>query len=152
MNYRIQIAPLIAALALTACSTAGPSSDASNAVPSDPMSVGYATVDEALTAVRARPGVVESERAGWTVIEDAQHQETWLFSQPGQPTHPAVVKRTTMKKFGKTTTETAAMCTSAQAECDKLVADLNASSADGNPQNQAPTQSTSPSGMRGGRY
>ncbi|HUL65548.1 MAG TPA: hypothetical protein VLW55_13110 [Burkholderiaceae bacterium] len=152
MRYPIRIAPLVAALALAACSTADPSPDASNAVPSDPNDIGYPTVDAALAAVRARPGIEESQRDGWTVIEDTAHRETWLFSQPGQPTHPAVVKRTVIKKFGNSTTQTAAMCTSSQDECDKLVAQLNASGGNTNPQYQAPTQSTSPGGMRGGRY
>jgi hypothetical protein len=151
MKYRIHIAPLVAALALAACSTAGTSPDASNAVPSDPNSIGYPTVDAALTAVRARPGIEESQRDGWTVIEDKEHRETWLFSQPGVPTHPAVVKRTLIKKFGDSITQTAAMCTSDQAECDKLVAQLNASGGSTNPQTQTPTPSTS-SGMRSGRY
>jgi hypothetical protein len=152
MKYRIHIAPLLTALALAACSTAGPGPDGSNAVPSDPNSIGYPTVDAALTAVRARTGIEESQRDGWTVIVDKAHKETWLFSPPGHPTHPAVVKRTEMKKFGESMTQTAALCSSNQAECDKLVAQINASDSSANSQLQAPTQSTSP-GMRGGsRY
>ena len=152
MKYRIHFASLLAALALAACSTTGSSPDASNAVPSDPNTIGYPTVDEALTAVRARPGIEESQRDGWTVIEDKAHKETWLFSPPGHPTHPAVVKRTEIKKFGESMTQTAALCSSDQAECNKLVAQMNASSGSTNSQYQAPTQSTSP-GMRGGsRY
>jgi hypothetical protein len=152
MKCRMHIAPLVATLALAACSTAGPSPDASNAVPSDPNSIGYPTVDEALTAVRARPGIAESQRDGWTVIEDKAHQETWFFSPPGHPTHPAVVKRTVVKKSGDSMTQTAAMCSSNQTECDKLVAQVNASGSSQKSQNQQPTQSTSP-GMRGGsRY
>jgi len=149
MKYRIHIAQLVATLALAACSTAGPSPDASNAVPSDPNSIGYPTVDAALAAVRARPGIEESQRDGWTVIEDKAHKETWLFSPPGHPTHPAVVKRTEIKKFGEPITQTAAMCSSDQAECSKLVAQMNASDGNTNPQYPQPGQSTSP-GMRGG--
>jgi hypothetical protein len=152
MKVRIRIAPLLTAFALAACSTTGAGPDASNAVPSDPNSIGYPTVDAAVTAVRARPGIQESQRDGWTVIEDKAHKETWLFSPPGHPAHPAVVKRTEMKKFGEPMTQTAAMCTASQTECDKLVAEINASGGNTNSQIQAPTQSTSP-GMRGGsRY
>jgi hypothetical protein len=152
MKLRISgICAPVTVLLLAACSTPGQGPDAASSEPSDPSRIGYPTVEAALTAVRARPGVIESQQPdGWTVIEDKERRETWLFSPAGHPAHPAVVKRTVVKKFGDSTTQTAALCGSSKAECDKVAAQL--SGAEGG---QQPRQTGQPMGQpsRGGtRY
>jgi hypothetical protein len=116
---------LIAALGLAACATAGPPG-AANADPDEATRIEYPTIEAALSAVRARPGVSESQSDGWTVIEDKARRETWLFSPPSHPAHPAVVKRTVVRRLGETRTQTAARCGAGQAACDRLVAELDA--------------------------
>jgi hypothetical protein len=94
--------------------------------PVEATRIGYPTVDAALAAVRARPGVTESQNDGRTVIEDNARYETWHFSPAGHPAHPAVVKRTVLSGVGGTRTQTAALCGGGKAECDKLVAQFQA--------------------------
>jgi hypothetical protein len=86
------------------------------------------------------------------VIEDNARHETWLFSAPGNPVHPTVVKRTVVKKFGESTTQTAAMCSASQAECDRLVAELNAADGSTNYTTRQTGQPTTPTMRGGGRY
>jgi len=124
MKLRISgICAPVTVLLLAACSTPGQGPDAASSEPSDPNRIGYPTVEAALTAVRARPGVTESQQPdGWTVIEDKARRETWFFSPAGDPAHPAVLKRTVVKRYGESNTLTAALCGSSQAECDRVVA------------------------------
>src|SRR5215467_6303408 len=144
------VATAVATLALGACSTAGQSEGAAGPEASDPNRIEYPTPDAALTAVRARPGVTESQRPdGWTVIQDNARRETWFFSAPGNPVHPAVVKQTVVKKFGDSSTMIAALCSASQADCDKVIAQFQAGDNSGQPRQT--TQPTAPT-MRGGRY
>jgi len=112
--------------------------------------IGYPTVEAALAAVRARPGVTESQKDGWTVIEDKAHFETWNFSPAGHPAHPAVVKRTVLGGVGGTRTQTAAMCGGGQTECDKLVAQFQAG--DNKTSEQPPLNMPSDRSRSGSRY
>ncbi len=127
MRFRLSvISALVVALAIAACGTTGQGQDSSNPIGSDASQVGYPTVDAALTAVRARPGISESKSDGWTVLEDKERREVWLFSPTSHPAHPAVVKRTVVRRFGETGTQTAAMCGTSKTECDRLVAEFEA--------------------------
>jgi len=148
MKLRISVvAPVVAAFALGACGTTGQGQDAS-----DPNRIEYPTPDAALTAVRARPGITETQRSdGWNVIQDDARRETWLFSTPGNPVHPAVVKQTVVKKFGESTTVTAALCSASQADCDRVVAQLQAG-ANSPDQMRQSAQPTTPTMRSGGRY
>jgi len=138
------IAAVAAAFLAGACAT-GYQPD-----PAEAGRITYPTVDAALAAVRARPGVTESQRDGWTVIEDKAHYETWLFSPAGHPAHPAVVKRTELSGAGGTRTQTAAMCGGSQEECDKLAAQLRA--ADKKTPEQAPVNIPADRPRGGSRY
>src|SRR2546430_16695261 len=111
MNLRLlAILALLAMLGLAACGTAGVSADASNPDSSDADRIGYPTVEAALSAVRARSGISESQSGGWIVLEDKARRQTWLFSPSGHPAHPAVVKRTVVRSLGDSRTPTAALC------------------------------------------
>ena len=138
------IAAVAAALLAGACAS-GNQPD-----PAEASRIGYASPDAALAAVRARPGVVETQKDGWTIIEDKARYETWYFSPAGHPAHPAVVKRTSFSSVSGPRTQTAAMCGGGQAECDKLVAQLQAADKQ-SPQQSSGSIPTAPS--RGGsRY
>jgi hypothetical protein len=147
------MATLLTALVLAACGTPDPAPGGAPAESSDPTKIGYPSVEAALSAVRARPGVTESQSDGWTVIEDKAHRETWLFSPAGHPAHPAVVKRTFVRRQGESGTMTAAMCGAGQAACDKLVAEFNANDRKGAEMQQGGQPMLPSSGSRGGsRY
>jgi hypothetical protein len=125
MNLRPSVTSALAAMLwLAACGTAGTGPDAANADSREANRIEYPTVEAALSAVRARPGIIESQSDGWTVLEDKARRETWLFSPPGHPAHPAVVKRTVVRRVDDTNTRTTALCGGGQAECDRLIADF----------------------------
>ncbi len=127
MRLRLSgLSALVATLALAACGTTGQSPDPSNPDAGDANRIGYPTVDAALAGVRARPSISESKSDGWTVFEDKERREVWLFSPSGHAAHPAVVKRTVVRRFGDTGTQTAAMCGTSKTECDRLVAEFDA--------------------------
>lgn len=138
------LAAVTAALLAGACAT-GYQPD-----PGEASRIGYPTVDAALAAVRARPGVTESQKDGWTVIEDKARYETWLFSPAGHPAHPAVVKRTLLGGVAGTRTQTAALCGGGQTECDKVVAQFQA--ADKKTSEQAPPNIPADRSRGGSRY
>ena len=138
------IAVLVAALLAGACA-AGYQPD-----PAEASRIGYPTVDAALAAVRARPGVTESQKDGWTVFDDKARYETWYFSAAGHPAHPAVVKRTLLSGVGGTRTQMAALCGGGQAECDKVVKQFQAADAKSN--EQAPVNLPADRSRGGSRY
>lgn len=131
---RQAIAAMTVVLGLAACAT----DEASNVEPAEAARIEYPTVEAALAAVRARPGVTESQSDGWTVIEDKARRETWLFSPAGHFAHPAMVKRTVVRRAGETRTQTAARCGAGQAACDRLVAQFDAADKKAAPQQRVP--------------
>ena len=144
MKLHLSLSTLATALALVACGTPGQNPE-SSAPDAEATRIGYPTVEAALTAVRARPGVTESQSAGWTVIEDKAHHETWLFSPEGHAAHPAVVKRTSMRRLGETRVQTAALCGANQVECNRLVAEIEAADKTGADATRQPGQPMVPS-------
>jgi len=154
MKLRLSlISALLASMGFVACGTPGQSSEASPPDAAEAGRIGYPTVEAALAALRARPGISESTSDGWTVIEDKARRETWLFSPAGHAAHPAVVKRTSVKRLGETHVQTAAMCGASQAECDKLVAQIEAADRKGAEAAGQTGQPAIPGGSRGGmRY
>jgi hypothetical protein len=66
----------------------------SYASPEEVSSIGYATVAEALEALRADPTATVRTERGWTVFERADALEIWSFTPNGQPAHPSAAKRT----------------------------------------------------------
>jgi|SoiMethySBSTD1v2_1073268.scaffolds.fasta_scaffold1635191_1 hypothetical protein len=146
MRWRIsRTAALACALVLVACET-GQSGNTSNPAPADAGSVGYPSVEAALEAVKARPGITESTSNGWTVYEDKAKRETWLFSPAGHPAHPAVVKRTSVRTVDGTRVQMAALCGGGQTECDRLLAEFQAADKKAAEQARPGNQPTVPSG------
>lgn len=152
MRLRSSVTSALAALLLAACETSGGGAtpDAAEA-----SRIGYPSVDAALAAVKARPGITESQSDGWTVYEDKSRNETWLFSPAGHAAHPAVVKRTSIRTVDGTRVQTAALCGTSQAECNKLIAEFQAADKKNADQSRQTGQPAIPSGAgsRGGsRY
>ena len=146
MRWRIsRIAALAGALVLVACETSQ-SGNTSSPAPADASSIGYPSVEAALEAVKARPGITESTANGWTVYEDKAKRETWLFSPAGHPAHPAVVKRTSVRTVDGTRVQMAALCGGGQTECDRLLAEFQAADKKAAEQARPGNQPTVPSG------
>ena len=90
-------------------------------------SIGYPSVDAALTALKNDPNAVVREQGGWTIIQTKESDKSmsiWSFSPPSHPAHPAAVKRTVYEKDGAVMMRTNALCQASKAECDKLMAEF----------------------------
>jgi len=122
---RILIASVLAA--------ASPSALGQSAVPT-PLpeaprsSFGYPTVEAALTALRAKPGVDIREREGWIIITDKEsgNPALWSFTPPGHPAHPSAVKRIVTEKDGAVYIEMKVLCQAQKNPCDALVREFQA--------------------------
>jgi hypothetical protein len=94
--------------------------------PDRPSAIGYATVAEALAALKAKPGVqVETTKPdGWTIINEPDHVQ-WSFTPNAHSAYPAVVRRAIKQNAdGGIAIETSALCQAEKAPCDKLVAEF----------------------------
>jgi hypothetical protein len=84
--------------------------------------IGYATVAEALDALRADPTATERTERGWIVIERAGDLEIWSFTPQGHPAHPSAAKRTAYQSAdGGWHVITNLLCGSTKANCDALM-------------------------------
>lgn len=48
---------------------------------------------EALTDLRAKPGVVVRVEGHWTIAEERKEFVMWSFAPAGHPAYPAIIKR-----------------------------------------------------------
>lgn len=91
--------------------------------------IGYASPEEALAALRLKPGAKLSEQDGWTIVqdaEDARHIALWSFTPPGHPAHPAMVKRTFYEEGGRVWMTMEVRCGAGKRACDDLVRQFQA--------------------------
>jgi hypothetical protein len=89
--------------------------------------IGYPTVQAALDALKAKPGVKLREQQGWIIVADKESEfvsATWSFTPEGNPAHPAAVKRTLYEKNGQIMMETNVLCQAKKEPCDALVRDF----------------------------
>ena len=82
-------------------------------------SIGYATLDEAIKSLRAKPGVTFHNQDGWMVAEDTQASTVWLFTPPGHPAYPSMVKRTLVNGPDGAYFDTNVRCLASKDVCDR---------------------------------
>jgi len=88
---------------------------------------GYPNIDEALAALKARPGVVISQQGGWTIAEDKPNYTIWSFTPPGHPAHPSAIKRViVLGANGDISITMTGKCGASVTECDKLTSEFRA--------------------------
>ena len=123
--------PLVALL-LASCAASPPRMDDQAAQPLPEVggsSIGYQSVQQALDALRLKPGVVVEESEGWTIITDKQSEKSnsiWSFAPTTHPAYPAAVKRTIFERNGAVQIEMNVLCQAKKAPCDQLVRDFQA--------------------------
>ncbi len=117
----IAVAFALAMLAGTSALAAGPAAEPLSESPSS--TIGYASPEAALAALRAKPGVAIREEQGWIVISDDEGHAhaVWTFTTGAQPAHPAAVKRTIIERDGSIFIEMDVMCGGSKEDCDALV-------------------------------
>ena len=87
--------------------------------------IGYPSVAAALDAVKSKPGVRVTVQQGWIVIEDRATMTVWSFTSPGNPAHPAAVRREVKQaKDGSVNIEQRVLCEAAKGPCDKINAEF----------------------------
>ena len=62
--------------------------------PSDATRISYRSPQEALDALRAKPGTTLRQENDWWVIRDPEDHAIWSITLPAHPAHPTAVKRT----------------------------------------------------------
>ena len=87
----------------------------------DQSVIEYKTVAEALTDLRAKPGVVVRVEGGWTIAEERKEFVMWSFAPAGHPAYPAVIKRNIYERDGTLFVRMSALCESSKPACDDLL-------------------------------
>ena len=88
----------------------------------DPNSIGYASVKEALQALRSDPTAKESTQQGWVLFARSQGMELWSFTPEHHPAYPSAAKRTAHQGAnGEWYVETRLLCQADKASCDALM-------------------------------
>ena len=90
----------------------------------DHSTIGYDSVEAALTALRADPAVVEHNQDGWLIFADRPHYTIWSFSPQGHPSYPSAVKRQIVRKGDSLYVNMSIKCGASKAACDQLVEDF----------------------------
>ena len=98
-----------------------PAVGAQQAVESSP--IGYATIAEALAALKSDPGAGMKLHEGWTIFNQKGDGKyiLWSFTPEGHPAHPSVVRREVVKKEDEILIKMDALCDSSQLYCDMLI-------------------------------
>jgi hypothetical protein len=83
----------------------------------------YASPRLAIEALRKKPGVeITTEANGWIIASDQQANSIWSFAPDGDPSYPAMVKRTIVTSMtGEMTLEMSVSCGASKEACDSLV-------------------------------
>ena len=88
--------------------------------------IGYPSVADALTALKARDDVTVELKDGWTIITESDGLTTWSFTPPDHPAHPAVAKRVLYQENGGWYVKMDVKCEAAKGACDQFVRDFEA--------------------------
>jgi len=94
--------------------------------------IGYPTVQAALAALKAKPGVGIQKQQGWIVILDPKDGSnlsefaTWSFAPSGDPAYPAVAKRTFFKGKDGWYVTMNVLCEATKTACDAFVREFQA--------------------------
>jgi hypothetical protein len=115
---------LIASLASAALAQSESSESAPTATPRSV--IGYSTVAEALSALKAKQGVqVEVTKPDSWVIVNEPGNIQWSFTPDTHRAHPAVVRRAIkVNGEGGLYIEMSALCQAEKTDCDKLLEDF----------------------------
>lgn len=85
--------------------------------------IGYASPEDALKALQAKPGVNIREENDWFVIDDASEKTLWSIAMPRHAVYPTAVKRTLVQEKEKERIDIRmqVLCGADKALCDDLV-------------------------------
>lgn len=96
---------------------------AAEPIPSGKSGIEYSTLEEALDALRAKAGVTFNNQDGWLVANDSDAIVIWLFTPPGHPAYPSMIKRHIVNGPHGAYMDTAIRCLASKAVCDQYFGD-----------------------------
>lgn len=115
---------------LGACASNNPTAfPPSGPLPEQDAKLGYNTPDEALHALRKKPGVKIREQQGWTIVEEPNSSNgvaLWSFAPQSHPAFPSAVKRYAYEENGAMMLRMGIICGSTKESCDALVREFQA--------------------------
>jgi hypothetical protein len=91
-------------------------------LPEQLTDIGYSSPAAALSALRAKPGVVVTEKGGWIVLQDKSENTLWTIAEPGNPAYPTAIKR----YIANRTLEMKVLCEASKQICDNTVRQFQA--------------------------
>lgn len=121
-------ASLLAAAANGQAAPANVPANASATASNASAAIPFATVADALAALKARDGdsVTVMTADGWVTVDEPSAAARWSFTPSGYYAYPAVVKRVIKRSAGGAAeVETTSLCESDKASCGKLLAEFH---------------------------
>jgi hypothetical protein len=109
---------IVAVLFLASAQAIAADSDPPKHAPSH-EEIPYASLDEALKALRAKPDVTFRSEGGWTVAYDSEQIVSWLLTPIGHAAYPSIVKRHIVNTAGGAEMATDIRCFATKVVCDK---------------------------------
>jgi hypothetical protein len=108
-------------LALAAVAVQAFAADGDSPSPTtEKAAIPYTSLDEAMKALRAKPGVEFRSEGGWIVAYDPDEIVSWLLTPPGHPAYPSIVKRYIVNSASGAEMVTDTRCFASKDVCDKL--------------------------------
>ena len=121
MKRRPRLGNLAFTLLAALCISSGEQAASGQPLPESASSIEYESVADALTALRAKPGVVFTTENGWLVATDRAAYSIWSFAPKDYPAYPAVVKRWVIPQKVGSDIEMDVLCEASKEACDDLV-------------------------------
>jgi hypothetical protein len=90
--------------------------------------IGYATIEDAFTALQADPQAVMTEYEGWVIFKQKSGRvyTLWSFTPEDHPTHPTAIRREIVKRGDEVSIKMDALCHSSKLDCDQLIDEFKA--------------------------
>lgn len=116
-------------ITLSLLSVLSVSSALAQPAPSPAARIDYPSVAAALKDLESQDGngTIVTHSDEWTVVNESRASAQWSFTLPGNPAHPAVVRRVIQRDArGAVTVETTSLCEAPQSACNKLLEEFAA--------------------------
>lgn len=92
----------------------------------DQSTIGFPSVEAAMTALKARKDVSFSTQAGWTIAADPSGPTLWSFPPKGHAAYPSAVKRQIENRPDGAYVNMGVRCDASKNACDDLVRSFEA--------------------------
>jgi hypothetical protein len=112
---RLRIALIIL---VAACAQANAADGGDSPKAAETKEIPYSSLDDAMKALRAKPGVKFRNEDGWIIADDSEAIVAWLLTPRGHPAYPSIVKRHVVNTADGAYMATDIRCFATKAACD----------------------------------